>query len=335
MIRITDPKKFTVILIIVLLLLGTGIFRLVWGNGRIQKTGDITIEQGESAAEIWRSLVEDEYSDRTIAWKYYGRLGHAAEKVQAGTYHLEKGERIGDVVTRFTKGDVRTNELTVTFPEGFTLAQIAARYADRTGKDAKDFLAEAKVKNYAGQFDFLAGLSQERSLEGYLFPDTYKIGKDDTPKDVIVRMLGNFGAKVPQDLRDEAKAQGRTLDDLVNMASIVEKEVQHPEDMAMVAGVLWKRIDSGEGLYVDATLEYIVDKDGQLTVNDLALDSPYNTRKYRGLPPTPISNPGLNALIASLRPKKSDYYYYLTAKDGTTIFAKTNDEHNRNKVKYL
>lgn len=148
-------------------------------------------------------------------------------------------------------------------------------------------------------------------------------------------MLANFNAKVTQELRDEAKAQNRTLDEIVIMASIIEKEVQSAEDMALVSGVLWKRIDDNEGLYADATLEYIVNKDGELTVGDLLKDTPYNTRKYRGLPPGPISNPGLSAILAAIRPQKSDYYYYLTAKDGDTVFAKTNDEHNRNKAKYL
>ena len=150
-----------------------------------------------------------------------------------------------------------------------------------------------------------------------------------------MRMLGNFDRKVTKEIRDEAVAQGRTLDDVINMASIVEKEVLHKQDMGVVSGILWKRLDNKEGLYTDATLEYIVNKNGELTVQDLAKDTPYNTRKYRGLPPTPIDNPGLLAILAALRPEKSEYYYYLTNKEGETIFAKTNEEHNRNKVKYL
>lgn len=333
--KITNRKKFTTLLLVSLILIAAGLFRLVWGSGSILKSGEIEITQGQKAADVWRKIVDDGYSDRTISWKYYGRLGNAAAKIQAGVYHVEKGESVSSVVQRFAKGDVQTKEFAVTFPEGFTLEQIAARYADRTGKSAQDFISEAIVGNYADKFSFLEGLAPSRSLEGYLFPDTYRITPDDTPRDVLLRMIGNFDAKVPQNLRDEAKASGRTLDDIVNMASIIEKEVRHSEDMAMVSGVLWKRIDSGEGLYADATLEYIVSKNGELTVADLTLDSPYNTRKYRGLPPTGISNPGLRAILAAIRPQESDYYYYLTAKDGTTIFAKTNDEHNRNKVKYL
>lgn len=335
MVAITNSKKFTLTISIVILVVAVVLFRLVWGSGRIEKTGDIEIESGDTAAEISRSLVEDGYSDRTIPWKYYGRQNNAAAKIQAGTYHIEKGEKVSDVVERFARGDVQTKEFSVTFPEGFTLSQVAARYADRTGKSTQSFLDEAKAEKYAEKFSFLKELPKGRNLEGYLFPDTYRITPEDTPGDVITRMLGNFDKKVSEEIRDEAKAAGRTLDEIVNMASILEKEVQSGKDMAIVSGILWKRIDSKDGLYVDATLEYVVEKNGNLTAADLALDTPYNTRKYRGLPPTPINNPGLTAILAAIHPEQSDYYYYLTAKDGTTIFAKTNDEHNRNKVKYL
>lgn len=333
-ITVTNPKKFSLMLLLGILVIGAILFRLVWGSGTITKTGEIEIKQGEGASEVWRGLVEEGYTDRTIPWKYYGRINDTAAKIQAGIYHVEKGEKISQVLGRFARGDVQTNEFSVTFPEGFTLEQIANRYADRTGSEAQAFLDEAMAGKYAEQFPFLAQLPAERTLEGYLFPDTYRITPDDTPKDIIMRMLKNFEMKLPEGARENLP-EGKTLDDIVIMASIIEKEVQSDDDMALVAGVLWKRIDNDEGLYADATLEYIVRKNGNLTVQDLALDSPYNTRKYRGLPPGAISNPGLRALDAALHPQESEYYYYLTAKDGTTIFSKTNDEHNQNKAKYL
>jgi len=335
MVAILNRKKFTLNILVILVVILALLFRIVWGSGVMKKTGDIEIAQGKSAAEIWRTFVDDGYSDRTIPWKYYGRKNNAAAKIQAGKYHVEKGEKISEIVRRLATGDVRLKEFSVTFPEGFTLEQIAARFADRTGKTKESFLETAKVQPYADRFSFLNTIPTTRSLEGYLFPDTYRITPEDTPHDVIMRMLGNFDKKVSQELREEAISKSRTLDEVVNMASILEKEVQSEKDMALVAGVLWKRISEGEGLYVDATLEYIVEKNGALTVQDLALDTPYNTRKYRGLPPTPINSPSLRAMLAAIRPEASEYYYYLTAKDGTTIFAKTNDEHNRNKVKYL
>jgi UPF0755 protein len=120
------------------------------------------------------------------------------------------------------------------------------------------------------------------------------------------------------------------------MASIIEREVISDDDMAMVSGVLWKRFDEGMGLDADATVRYALKKwDEPLTIQDLQIDSPYNTRRYRGLPPGPICNPGLRALIAAIRPQASEYYYYLSTPEGETVFARTNDEHNNNKAKYL
>ncbi len=335
MISITNKKKFSVISLVFLGIVALGIFRLVWGSGEIQKTGDVEIAQGVKAADVWRMLVNEGYSDRTIPWKYHGRENNAAAKIQAGIYHLEQGEKVALVLSRFVRGETKSDEQSVTFPEGFTENQVAARVADRQGITVKEFLQEVAPAQFAERFQFLTDLPKGRTLEGYLFPDTYRLAKNDAPEDIIVRMLANFNTKVTQELRDEAAQQKRTLDEIIIMASIIEKEVQSKDDMALVSGVLWKRIDNNEGLYTDATLEYIVNKDGELTVQDLAKDTPYNTRKYRGLPPGPISNPGLSAILAAIRPQKSDYYYYLTTKEGETVFAKTNDEHNRNKAKYL
>jgi UPF0755 protein len=334
MITITNPKKFTIIIVIIVLVLSAGIFRYVWGSGVMLKAGDVEISQGESASQIWRALVSDGFADRTIPWKWYARSG-SAQKIQAGKYHVEKGERIKDVVNRFVEGDVNQNEVSITFPEGFTITQIGQRLEQKGIGTANGFEQEAVVGNYSDKFSFLTGLSAKRSLEGYLFPDTYRIAKDDTSHDVIMKMLGNFDKKVSQEMRDSAKAQHRTLDQEITIASIIEKEVFHAEDLPTVAGIFWKRLDESLGLYADSTIRYALQKGDELTVTDLATDSPYNTRKYKDLPPTAIGNPGLVAITAALNPVKSDYYYYLTTPDRTTVYAKTNDQHNVNKQKYL
>jgi UPF0755 protein len=149
-------------------------------------------------------------------------------------------------------------------------------------------------------------------------------------------MLANFQDKITDDMLAQIKAQGRTLDQAIIMASIIEREVPRFSDMPLVASVFWNRYEAGVGLGSDATVHYILGNfDNQLTVADLQIDSPYNTRKYRGLPPGPIGNPGIQAIMAAINPAKTDYMYYLTAPDGQAIFAKTNAEQNANKVKYL
>lgn len=333
---ITNPRRFFLFIILFVSLILIICFQFVWGSGDIQKSGEFTIEAGQGASMIWERLKADGYILRTLPARYYAsRLG-AAGNLQAGTYKLEVGESLQDVITRFATGDAITDEVTITFPEGFTLQQMAERAAAKNIGTVDQYISQATVGHYQQQFSFLQDLPVDRSLEGYLFPDTYHVFVDDTPADLIQRQLATFENKVTADLRRQAETSGRTLDDIIIMASIIEREVQLDKDMALVSGVLWKRIEDGEGLYVDATIRYALDKQtGPLTVQDLAVDSPFNTRLYRDLPPAPIANPSLRAIQAALNPEASPYYYYLSAPSGETIFAETNDQHNANKVKYL
>lgn len=341
MISITNPLKFGGTLIVMLgifLLIVWGIMRLVLGGSDILESGDFKIESGTSARAVWKNLEEEGYVSSSSRARYAAWRQDVGSNIKAGTYVLEAGEDVREVVQRFAHGDTQPDEFTITYPEGFTLQQIAERTAARGIGTEESFIAAASDPAvYAAEFPFLSTLPAGRTLEGYLFPDTYKVFPDDTPEDVIKRMLATFDRRAREaGIPQAAQEANRTVDQLVIMASIVEREVISDADMALVAGVLWKRNDEDIGLYADATTRYILNKwDGALTVGDLAIDSPYNTRKYKGLTPGPISNPGLRALTAAARPEESEYYYYLSALTGETIFARTNDEHNRNKVEYL
>lgn len=302
----------------------------------VQKAGDITIESGDTATEIGERLAKDNYISSTWSWRFHVWRQGAADALKAGRYSLEAKEKISDMIKRFAAGDTVPDHLTVTYPEGFTLEQMAERTSARSIGTKEDFLRAATPASFATQYDYLAALPTNRSLEGYLFPDTYQVFSDDSASAVVQRMVATFNSKLSDELKKEITESNRTIDQIVTMASIIEREVQSDDDMALVSGVLWKRFDEDRGLDADATVRYALKKwDGGLTVQDLQTDSPYNTRRYKGLPPGPISNPGLRALIAAIRPEESEYYYYLSAPDGKTIFSKTNDEHNANKAKYL
>lgn len=334
-IKITNMPKFIKLIVVVVgVVVITG--WLLWGGTTIRKSGELTIAPGEAASHVWKNLVEGGFTSSTIPWRFYAWRHQAAAALQAGKYHIEQGETITQVIARFKSGDVVPDELGVTFPEGFTLVQMAQRTAAKGLGTVEEYVAAATPQNFRDQHTFLQNLPASRSLEGYLFPDTYQVFDDDSARDVIARQLATFDAKFTEELRAEAAAAGRSLDQIVIMASIIEREVLTDEDMALAAGILWKRFDDGTGLGADATVRYVLEKwDGALTVQDLAYDSPYNTRRYRGLPPGPISNPGLRALVAAVRPEESEYYYYLSAPDGKTYFARTNEEHSANKAKYL
>ena len=209
------------------------------------------------------------------------------------------------------------NEITITIPEGYTVKQIA--------------------KVFENNNLFLKGefLSLYETDEGYLFPDTYKFFKNTTPQKVSEKMKNNFDIKVAEFLPEIAR-QKKSLNDIIIMASIIEKEVHNPEDRKIVSGILWKRIERGIGLQVDASLMYILGKtSAELTQDDLKINSLYNTYKYKGLPAGPISNPGKNAIEAAIFPQTSPYLFYLSDNDGITRYARNFEEHKNNKFKYL
>ena len=336
MIRITNPGRF-ITFIVALAILIVGAFMLLnVSNAVLEKSGEISIAPGAAAGPIWQELAAEGYTGSTLPWRYASWRQSAAAQIQAGVYTLEHGEHVSKVVRRFVNGDINPSEVSITYPEGFTLDQIAERTAAEGIGPKQAFLSASLPLDYVSRYSYLGAIPVNRGLEGYLFPDTYRVLEDDTPANVISRMLANFDQKFSDELRSEAQAQGRTIDQIVTMASIIEREVISDEDMALVSGVLWKRFDDGAGLDADATVRYALKKwDEPLTVQDLASDSPYNTRKWRGLPPGPISNPGLRALAAAVRPEESEFYYYLSAPTGETIFSRDLDEHNLNKAKYL
>ncbi len=211
-----------------------------------------------------------------------------------------------------------SNEISITIPEGYRTEQIARVLAD-AGLISYETFAERAIPE-----------------EGYLFPDTYRLYKKTTPDEIIKKMKENFERKIAPEVRSEIARQKKTLSDVVIMASIVEKEARTSEDKKIIAGILWKRQKEGIGLQVDATLTYLLGKtSAELTESDLRIDSPYNTYKYRGLPKGPISNPGLETILATVYPTLSPYYYYLSDSNGSMHYARTFEEHKKNKYKYI
>lgn len=170
--------------------------------------------------------------------------------------------------------------------------------------------------------------------EGYLFPDTYFFSKIDGPADMIKVMRDNFDSRI-KEVEDDIKATGKTMNEIITMASIIDREVRTKKDRHLVSGILWKRIASNMPLQVDATFEYYLGKTTfDLTKADLKSESPYNTYVNKGLPPTPIGNPGWDAIMAAIFPEESDYWFYLSDHDGNIHYAKTFEEHKANRRQY-
>lgn len=277
----------------------------------------IRIEKGSSLLMTGEKLKQEGVIRSRAVFVTLEKIANAEKVVKAGDYLFERPTSVFNVVIRLANGDFGIEQKKITVPEGSTIIDIADAMKGFSVFNKEEFLTSAKDK------------------EGYLFPDTYFLFADVSEEGLMKAMEDNFDVKI-KTVDADIKRSGKTLNEVVTMASIIEKEVATQEDRAIVSGILWKRISRGMPLQVDATLGYITGKtSAQLTLDDLKIKSSYNTYLNKGLPPAPICNPGLDTIKAALSPKDSPYFFYLTGRDGKTYFAKTFDEHKNNKAKYL
>ncbi len=292
------------------------------------------IRKGEGVFDIAKDLEKEGFISNRFLFLLYVISHGKYNNLHAGTYLLSKDMSISEIAQNIWEGKVAI--LKVTIPEGFTLSQIEDRLLSAGIKGKKGDLLKFRISDWQDKYDFLKDSPKDNSLEGFLFPDTYYFPYDAAFEDVVKLMLDNFGEKLTPDLRQEIARQHKKIYDIIIMASIVEKEVSDFKDRRLVSGILWKRLKNGIPLQADATISYITGKKTtKISKEDTEIDSPYNTYKYLGLPIAPISNPGLESILASLYPEESDWWYYLSTPEGKTIFSKTLKEHNIAKNKYL
>ncbi|MDO8425833.1 MAG: endolytic transglycosylase MltG [bacterium] len=268
---------------------------------------------------------------------------------RAGQYTISPHLSVWSLAVLVTS-TLQRQERTLTIIEGWNLRDIAA-YLERegvtdaaalyalTGEPAADYRkmeGATRPTVFDGEFAFLAERSEFVGLEGYLFPDTYRVFDDASAADIVRKLLQNFDDKMTPVLREETAASGRSLHQIVTMASLVEKEVADDAARPIVAGILWKRRDQRWRLQADSTVNYITGKsDPRTRIADHDADSSFNTYKYPGLPHGPISNPGMASILAALRPEATPYWFFLTGTDDTVHYARTLEEHNANVRKYL
>ena len=253
-----------------------------------------------------------------------------------GQYLLAQNLNIKEIAQILSRGAGVTKEITLTFIEGWNNKDIAKYLAEKGIAQPNDFYEVVQKKaDWWDDYDFLLSKPRNLDLEGYLFPDTYRIFRDASIKDVVQRTLNNFDQKLTPELRNEIERQGKTIHDIITLASILEKEVSTDQDRQMVADIFYKRIEAGIALQADSTVNYATGKSvSRATAEDLKIDSPYNTYKYKGLPPGPISNPGISAIRAAIYPSRNSYWYFLTTPEGKVIYSKTFEEHKAAKAKY-
>lgn len=333
--------KKTIIVIAIIMISGF----LYWRNLNLPadlngKEEIFILNKGQSVSQIADNLRKENLIKSSLYFKYV--IWRDRLKIKAGEYLISPKLSAREIIKLLTAGESISQEKKITIIEGWNLKDIGVYLEKNQVADAKNFslLASAPLNSWKFDFakpEFLNQTPGQADLEGYLFPDTYRISKDASSEEIIYKMLANFNKKFTPEMRAEIKRQKKTIHEIVVMASIIEKEVRTAEDMKIVSGIFLDRIKSGLPLQSDASLSYILeDKIGGHTFEQTKIDSPYNTYKYRGLPPGPIANPGLNAIRAAIYPAETDYVYFLSDQTtGKTIYSRTLEEHNLNKYKYL
>lgn len=306
---------------------------------------DFLIVRGESAQEIGSKLEKEGLVRSGFAFKFYTQVTGKAHEIQAGEYRLSPNLALGQLVLTLTRGP---QELWVTYPEGFRREEIATKTIQTLGFEVTE------ADNF--WFEFLASTVGE---EGFLFPDTYLFARDVSAKTVAGKLRSTFDARVTDKMVQDAKAAGLSMDEVVTLASIVERETLTRQERPVVAGILIKRWQRDWPLQADATLQYILASQNCATQGQTrgdawvcyspdfkwwniptadhrkTLKSPYNTYLNPGLPPGPIANPGLESIKAVIYPEDSPYWFYLHDTSGKIHYAETIEEHEENIDKYL
>lgn len=307
------------------------------------------INKGEGVNEISQHLKEQSFIKSKFIFETYVWLRNLQSEFRAGEHKLRQNMSVWEIAQTLARAS-GPGERSIKIIEGWNNREIAEYLEKESVISKDDFLKEVEDfgLRVAG-YEYLDDRPEGVTLEGYLFPDTYRIYKDiplellggekiETilTEHIIKKMLNNFDEKLSPDLRAEIARQKKTIFEIVTMASIIEKEVGSEEDRAMVADIFWRRLEAGMPLQADSTVNYITGKSvARAGAEDIDIDSPYNTYKYKGLPKGPIGNPGLSAIQAAIYPKQNNYWYFLTADDGKVIYSKNFSEHKANKIKYL
>ena len=263
-----------------------------------------------------------------LALRLLARLRDDETAVQSGQFRFPAHQTSDEILRRLVSGMV--DAAWVTFPEGYTVRQMGARLA------AQAHVSAAAFDHYAAHERLDVDGTQTSSLEGFLFPSTYLIPIGGTPDRVAQILVDQFYRELPADAVVKARALGLTVPQVITVASLIEREAQADDERPLMAGVYYNRLRAGMPLDVDATIEYVFpEHHAVITRRDLEIDSPYNTYRHSGLPPTPIANPGQASIDAAFAPVPSHYLYYVYKGNGHHAFAATLEEHDANVARYL
>ncbi len=327
-------QKYLIFCILIILISSTlwVYYLMKWTN---PDSARIIIQSGARVATIANLLYEKNIISSSTLFKIIIRLKNNTQ-LQAGEYYFKDGLTLKQVISMLQYGQIYPTDIKITLVDGWTIEQMDNYLFNKSILPKGEFIKEAhQVQKYKSKYTFLENISSN-TLEGFLFPDTYQIHNNATANNIINKMLTNFQNRMQKQTTKITSSSEPTLYDIVTIASIIEREVKFNTEKSIVSDILWKRLKINMPLQVDSTLNYITHNQSfRLNEQELKIDNPYNTYKYKGLPPTPISNPGYESLNAALNPQDSPYLYFLSKPNGESVFSKTHAEHVINKHKWL
>lgn len=293
------------------------------------------IVKGSGVTQIGKKLESEGIIKNALIFRVVTEVAGKTKKIQAGEYTLKSSMTLFEVIEKLVKGP---DEIWVTIPEGFRREEVGRRFAESlSAKDKEVFVAEF--------------LTSSNGLEGYLFPDTYLFPKTATPAVIVKALKTSFDRRIAGEVTTKLKENDRSLEDVVILASILERETLTDSEKPIVAGIYYNRLKASWPLQADATLQYaVVEKKclsgsdpafwdckfwRPVTPSDKAINSAFNTYKFPGLPSSPIASPGLSSIVAAIEPEATDYWFYIHDSKGVIHYAKTLEEHNENIAKFL
>jgi UPF0755 protein len=327
-------NMITAVIVITLLLVAFGKLYNLFNLTQNTQEVFVTIEKGSSLREISKELKSRGVINSSDYFILYTKLKGMEKSIKAGKYSLPPQIKLGRLLEEFQKP--KEDYVVVTIPEGYTLYQIASELEENNLVNKSEFLKTAKK---ISTYDKIVGNKENiyYKLEGYLFPDTYYVPEDFTEEEIIKMMFERFREKFTDDYEKRAEELGLSLNEVMVIASLIEKEAANDEERNTIAGVIYNRIEKGMPLQIDASVIYGITKGkgdiNRVSYSDLQVESVYNTYKYKGLPPGPIASPGQASIEAALYPEQHDYLYYVLGEKGH-VFSKNYNDHLQNIKKY-
>lgn len=328
----TKQKKiipYLIILVVALLIIFYSAIQLMQPVAASSDIADVVrleIPKGSTTTQISKILKDNGLIRNSTLFRFLTRIKGYDGKYMAGTYILTSDMDVNAIIKEMVEGNVYIDTIRFTIPEGYELRQIAD-LLDRKGiADKEEFLKEIRESKFI--FEFLKDIPERESrLEGYLFPDTYEVYVGESVHSIINRMLTRFEEVAREVGLFQGELKSMTVDDIVIIASIIEREAANDDERPLVSAVFHNRLKKGIKLRSCATVEYLLEeRKPRLLDVDLEIDSPYNTYQIQGLPIGPIASPGAESLKAALHPADVDYLYFLVQKDGTQGFFKYYDD---------